>query len=50
MGEFDDIKSVREIMQEKREKAKKILPVSKSAQKEFIRDFLARHQISLRIV
>ena len=44
MGEFDDIKSVREIMQEKREKAKKILPVSKSAQKEFIRDFLARHQ------
>ena len=25
MGEFDDIKSVREIMQEKREKAKKIL-------------------------
>lgn len=44
MGEFDDIKSVREMMQEKREKAKKILPVSKSAQKEFIRDFLARHQ------
>ena len=44
MGEFDDIKSVREIMQEKREKAKKILPVSKSAQKEFIRDFLSRHQ------
>lgn len=44
MVEFDDIKSVREIMQEKREKAKKILPVSKSAQKEFIRDFLARHQ------
>jgi DNA-binding transcriptional ArsR family regulator len=44
MGEFDDLKSVREIMQEKREKAKKILPVSKSAQKEFIRDFLARHQ------
>nr|DAI72619.1 MAG TPA: hypothetical protein [Caudoviricetes sp.] len=44
MGEFDDIKSVREIMQEKREKAKKILPVSKSAQKEYIRDFLARNQ------
>lgn len=44
MVEFDDIKSVREIMQEKREKAKKILPVSKSAQKEFIRDFLARNQ------
>lgn len=44
MGEFDDIKSVREMMQEKREKAKKILPVSKSAQKEYIRDFLARNQ------
>lgn len=44
MGEFDDIKSVKEIMQEKREKAKKILPVSKSAQKEYIRDFLARNQ------
>lgn len=44
MGEFDDIKSIREIMQEKREKAKKILPVSKSAQKEYIRDFLARNQ------
>lgn len=44
MGEFDDIKSVREIVQEKREKAKKILPVSKSAQKEYIRDFLARNQ------
>lgn len=44
MGEFDDIKSVREIMQEKREKAKKILPMSKSAQKEYIRDFLARNQ------
>jgi hypothetical protein len=44
MGEFDEIKSVREIMQEKREKAKKILPVSKSAQKEYIRDFLARNQ------
>lgn len=32
------------MMQEKREKAKKILPVSKSAQKEYIRDFLARNQ------
>lgn len=31
-------------MHEKREKAKKILPVSKSAQKEYIRDFLARNQ------
>lgn len=44
MGEFDNIKTVKEIMQEKREKARKILPVSKSAQKEFIRDFLARNQ------
>ena len=44
MGEIDDIKAVREMMQEKRERAKKILPVCKSAQKEFIRDVLARHQ------
>ena len=44
MGEFDDIKTVKEIMHDKREKAKKILPVSKSAQKEYIRDFLARNQ------
>lgn len=44
MGDFDNIKTVREIMQEKREKAKKILPVKKSAQKEFLRDFLSRHQ------
>lgn len=44
MVEFDNIKTVKEIRQEKREKAKKILPVSKSAQKEFIRDFLARNQ------
>ena len=44
MGEFDNIKTVSEIIHEKREKAKKILPVSKSAQKEYIRDFLARNQ------
>ena len=44
MNEFDDIKSVRELMKEKREKVKKILPVKKSAQKEFIRDYLARNQ------
>ena len=44
MGEFDNIKTVSEIMHDKREKAKKILPVSKSAQKEYIRDFLARNQ------
>lgn len=44
MGDFDDIKTVRELKQEKREKAKNILPVKKSAQKEFLRDFLSRHQ------
>ena len=44
MGDFDDVKSVREIMQEKRAKAKTILQVKKSAQKEFLRDFLARNQ------
>ena len=44
MGEFDNIKTVAEIKNDKREKAKKILPVSKSAQKEYIRDFLARNQ------
>nr|DAP98762.1 MAG TPA: hypothetical protein [Caudoviricetes sp.] len=44
MGDFDGVKSVREIMQEKRAKAKTILPVKKSAQKEFLRDFLARNQ------
>lgn len=44
MEGFDDIKTVREVMAEKREKAKTILPVKRSAQKEFIRDFLARHQ------
>lgn len=42
--DFSNVKSVREIMKEKREKAKKILPVKKSAQKEFIRDYLARNQ------
>ena len=42
--DFSDVKSVREIMKEKREKVKKILPVKKSAQKEFIRDYLARNQ------
>lgn len=44
MGEFDNIKTVAEIKHDKREKAKKILPVNKSAQKEYIRDFLARNQ------
>lgn len=41
---MEEIKTVREILQEKREKAKQILPVKKSAQKEFLRDFLARNQ------
>ncbi len=43
MDDFD-FKTVRELKKEKAEKAKKILPVKKSAQKEFIRDLLARHQ------
>lgn len=44
MEGFDDIKTVRELRKERAEKAKTILPVKKSAQKEFLRDFLARHQ------
>lgn len=44
MEDFEDIKTVREVLQEKKEKARKVLPVKKSAQKEFLRDFLARHQ------
>lgn len=44
MEGMDDIRTVREVMAERREKAKRIMPVKKSAQKEFIRDFLARHQ------
>ena len=42
--EYDEFKSVREFQKEKKEKAKTILPVRKSAQKEYIRDFLARNQ------
>lgn len=42
--EYDDFKSVREFQKEKNEKAKTILPARKSAQKEYIRDFLARNQ------
>ena len=42
--EYDDFKSVREFQKEKKEKAKTILPARKSAQKEYIRDFLARNQ------
>lgn len=44
MEGLEDIKTVREIMKEKREKAKRVLPVKKSAQKEFLRDYLARNQ------
>lgn len=39
-----DFKTVKELKKERAEKAKNILPVKKSAQKEFLRDFLARHQ------
>lgn len=42
--EYDDFKSVMEFQKEKKEKAKTILPARKSAQKEYIRDFLARNQ------
>ena len=42
--EYDEFKSVREFQKEKKEKAKTILPSRKSAQKEYIRDFLARNQ------
>lgn len=44
MDGFDDFKTVRELRHEKKEKAKIVLPVKKSAQKEFIRDWLARSQ------
>lgn len=43
MEEFD-FTTVRELKKERAEKAKKILPTRKSAQKEFLRDLLARHQ------
>lgn len=42
--EYDEFKSVREFQKEKKKKAKTILPARKSAQKEYIRDFLARNQ------
>lgn len=44
MEGFEDFKTIRQINKEKAEKAKTILPVKKSAQKEFIRDLLARNQ------
>jgi len=43
MDDFD-FQTVRELKKERAEKAKAVLPVKKSAQKEFLRDFLARHQ------
>lgn len=42
--EIDDLKTVRELKQERAAKAAKTLPMRKSAQKEFIKDLLARHQ------
>lgn len=46
MEGFDltELKSVRQSRAERAEKARQILPVKKSAQKEYIRDFLARNQ------
>jgi hypothetical protein len=46
MEGFDltDLKSVRQSRAERAEKARQILPINKSAQKEYIRDFLARNQ------
>ena len=43
MDDFD-FQTVRELKKERAEKAKAVLPVKKSAQKESLRDFLARHQ------
>ena len=43
MDDFD-FQTVRELKKERAEKAKAVLPVKKSAQKELLRDFLARHQ------
>lgn len=46
MEGFDltELKTVRQSRTERAEKAKTVLPVKKSAQKEYIRDFLARNQ------
>ena len=46
MEGFDltELKSVRQSRAERAEKARQILPINKSAQKEYIRDFLARNQ------
>ena len=42
--ELTELKSVRQSRAERAEKARQILPINKSAQKEYIRDFLARNQ------
>lgn len=44
--DFDiaELKSVRENRAERAKKARSILPIKKSAQKEYIRDFLSRNQ------
>ena len=46
MEGFDltELKSVRQSRAERAEKARQILPINTSAQKEYIRDFLARNQ------
>ena len=46
MEGFDltELKSVRQSRAERAEKARQILPINKSAQKEYIRDSLARNQ------
>lgn len=42
--EKEEFLTVREARQRKRERIEKVLPKKASAQKEFIRDLLARHQ------
>ena len=42
--DLNELKSVRQSRAERAEKARQILPINKSAQKEYIRDFLARNQ------
>lgn len=49
MDGVDDLRSVRELRKEKREKTKSLLPKGKSAQKEYLRDFLARNQENFEI-
>lgn len=42
--DLSTFKTVREVMEEKKKKMNSILPAKRSAQKEFIRDWLARKQ------